>query len=336
MILSGAEQNLCDHGDALYLTKATLLKHRTSRRAKFILKLGTLAAYRYILTGTPIGNSHWEEIWAPYNFLDPSIFGRYSEFEKRYCILNQFYKPFKYLNTDELKGKIFAHAYRVTKIECLDLPEKLLPERYSLALEENKIYKEMLKNYIEELDIEAQNPLARMTKLRQMCSGFINDADGTLHKLKCGKSAALADFLDNWSSKLVIFAEYKQSARDIAAVLIKLKIKYVTLDGEQKDKGIWKHFQSDPTIQVIVCQYKSASAGIDLFAADTIIFYEPTLSSQTFEQSCDRIHRVGQTNRCSYILFETKGTIEQKMWNALAEHRNFDEHELWAFVKEVK
>lgn len=88
-----------------------------------------------------------------YNFLDPSIFGRYSEFEKRYCILNQFYKPFKYLNTEELKGKIFAHAYRVTKVECLDLPEKLSPERYSLALEEKKIYKEMLKNYIEELDI---------------------------------------------------------------------------------------------------------------------------------------------------------------------------------------
>jgi SNF2 family DNA or RNA helicase len=318
------------------LDESHFIKHRTSRRAKFILKLGTLANYRYILTGTPIGNSHWDEIWAPYNFLDPSIFGKYSEFEKRYCILNQFYKPYRYINTAELKEKIFAHAYRVTKIECLDLPEKLLPERYSLDIEEKKLYKEMLKNYIEELNIEAKNPLARMTKLRQMCSGFINDADGTLHKLKCGKAAALADFLDNWDSKLVIFAEYKQSARDIAAVLIKLKIKYVTLDGEQKDKGIWKQFQSDSTIQVIVCQYKSASAGIDLFAADTIIFYEPTLSSQTFEQSCDRIHRLGQTNRCSYILFETKGTIEQKMWNALAEHRNFDEHELWAFVKEVK
>jgi SNF2 family DNA or RNA helicase len=92
------------------LDESHFIKHRTSRRAKFILKLGTLAECRYILTGTPIGNSHWEEIWSQYNFLEPSIFGKYSEFEKRYCILNQFYKPYRYINTAELKEKIFAHA----------------------------------------------------------------------------------------------------------------------------------------------------------------------------------------------------------------------------------
>lgn len=131
------------------LDESHFIKHRTSRRSKFILKLGTLAEYRYILTGTPIGNSHWDEIWAPYNFLDPSILGKYSEFEKRYCILNQFYKPYRYINTAELKEKIFDHAYRVTKVECLDLPEKLLPERFSLNAEEKKLYKEMPKRNAE-------------------------------------------------------------------------------------------------------------------------------------------------------------------------------------------
>ena len=317
------------------LDESHFIKHRTSRRAKFILKLGRLSEYRYILTGTPIGNSHWEEIWSQFNFLEPSIFAKYSAFEKRYCILNQYFKPYRYINTDELKAKIAPYVFSVRKADCLDLPEKLPPERYTLDLQERALYKEMLKNYIEELDIEAKNPLARLTKLRQMCSGFIPDEDGTIHRLRCEKPDALTDFLENWGAKLVIFAEYKQSIRDIGTVLQKRKIKSVVLDGNQKDKGIWKRFQTDPAIQVIVCQYKSAAQGIDLFAADTIIFYEPTLSSQTFEQACDRIHRVGQTQKCSYILLETKGTIEVSMWSALARHHDFDEHELWAALKEV-
>lgn len=318
------------------LDESHFIKHRTSRRAKFILKLGALAAHRYILTGTPVGNSHWEELWSQFNFLEPAILGKYSEFEKRYCILNQFYKPYRYISTNELKRRIAPYVYQVRKADCLDLPEKLPPERYTLDLQEPKLYKEMLKNYIEELEIEAKNPLARMTKLRQMCSGFVPDADGVVHPIKSEKPAALADFLDNWDAKLVIFAEYKQSIADISAALKKRKIRFVVLDGGQKDKTIWKQFQADPKIQVIVCQYQSAAQGIDLFAADTMLFYEPTLSSQTFEQACDRIHRVGQTQKCSYILFDTRGTIEAKLWDALARHHDFDERELWSALKEMK
>ena len=104
-----------------------------------------------------------------------------------------------------------------------------------------------------------------------------------------------------------------------------MKIKYVTLDGDQKDKTIWRKFQTDKKIRVIVCQYQTASAGIDLFASDTIIYYEPTLRSNTLEQSRDRIHRTGQTNKCSYIHLLTKGTVEVDIYRALAGYSDFSE-----------
>ena len=213
---------------------------------------------------------------------------------------------------------------------------KLPPERLTLELHEKKLYKEMLQNYIAELDIEAKNPLARMVKLRQMCSGHIKDDSGQVHQIKCEKPAALEEFLENWDKKLVIFAQFEQSIADIEKVLRKRKINFVTLDGRQKDKQIWKRFQEEPDLQAIVCQYQTAAAGIDLFAADTMLFYEPTLSSQIFEQACDRIHRAGQREKCSYILFETAGTVEKKIWDALMKHRDFNETELRAFVEEVR
>ncbi|WP_199615516.1 DEAD/DEAH box helicase [Paenibacillus alkalitolerans] len=337
--------------DLICLDESHFIKNRTSNRyngqikkvngkrtrvTNGIKQISRASKYRYIMTGTPIGNSHWEEIWAQFDFLNPEILGPYSAFEKRYCILNQFYKPWRYINVEELKAKIAEHSIWIWKKDCMDLPEKLPPERYTVELLEKKLYKEMLKNYIAELDIEAKNPLARMTKLRQMCSGAIVDEQKNVHLLKCEKPAALQEVLENWSKKLVIFAHYKQSIEDIVKVLGKMKLSFVVLDGAQKDKNIWRRFQAEPELQVIVCQYQTAAAGIDLFAADTILFYEPTLSSQTFEQACDRIHRTGQQSKCSYILFETEGTIEVKIWNALMQHRDFNETELRAFVKEIK
>jgi SNF2 family DNA or RNA helicase len=135
----------------------------------------------------------------------------------------------------------------------------------------------------------------------------------------------LEDFLDGWEKKLVIFCEYKHSIRSISKLLKKLKFKHVILDGEQKDKNVWKQFQSDESIRVIICQYQSGAQGIDLFAADTIIYYEPTLSSTILEQSRDRIHRMGQTQKCSYIHFITKKSVEEDIYKALARYEDFSE-----------
>ena len=103
--------------------------------------------------------------------------------------------------------------------------------------------------------------------------------------------------------KLVIFAEYRRSIDNISGLLTKLKIKHVILDGRQKDKRIWRKFQNDNSIQIIICQYQSASEGVDLYAADTIIYYEPTLSSNILEQSRIEYTEWGRArNAATYIL----------------------------------
>jgi len=318
----------------IVLDESHKIKNRTSKRAKFLLRLALKSKYRYILTGTPIGNGQLENIWSQYAFLKPcivngrvasKIFGTYKQFEDRYCLLNQYWKPYRYKYVDELQDIIAEHSYRVTKAECLDLPEKLPDEVYDIELKEPTLYKELHKSStVEELGILAENPLARMTKLRQVCSGFLNDGE-TTHELKCEKINVLEEFLDGWEKKLVVFCEFKHSIKAVSALLTKLKINHVILDGEQKDKLIWRKFQSDPKIRVIICQYQSASQGIDLYAADTIIFYEPTLSSNTLDQSRDRIHRSGQTEKCSYIHFITKGTIESAIYKALKNYSDFGE-----------
>lgn len=345
--------------DFIALDEAHYIKNRTSQRSKACLMLGTRAKYRYILSGTPVSNGALEDIFSLYCFLDPyidrgrvysGIFkrhledvtgkeskGSYYDFQDRFCILNMYHKPSSYIHVRELQNIINEHSYRVKKVDCLDLPDKLPDEIIKVDLLEKALYKKLAtESAILEYEILAENPLSRLVKLRQLASGYLtykkyNEVDGTysdeLLEVKTEKLSILQELLEGYEDdkKICIFAEFKYSIRKIDELLTKLKIKHIVLDGDQKDKTIWRKFQSDPSIRVIVCQYQTACAGIDLFASDTIIYYEPTLRSNTLEQSRDRIHRTGQKNKCSYIHLLTRGTVEVDIYRALAGYSDFSE-----------
>lgn len=320
---------------AIVLDEAHFIKNRSSKRSQALLKMAVHAQYKYILTGTPIGNGQLENIWSLYTFLDPYIErgrvasrifgGSYPKFSDKYCILNQYHQPYSYRHVDELQDIINEHSYRVKKVDCLDLPEKLPDELVEVELIEKKLYKELHReSVIEQFDIVSENPLSRMIKLRQLASGFINN-DGEIVDVKCDKLTILEELMSGFNKKVVIFAQFTHSIDQINTLMKALKIKSIVLDGRTKDKSIWRQFQSDESIQVIICQYDTACAGIDLFASDTIIYYEPTIKSNTLEQSRDRIHRTGQKNKCSYIHLITKGTIEKEIYKALAGYSDFNE-----------
>lgn len=328
----------------IILDESHTIKNRTSKRSDFLLKLATKAEYKYILTGTPIGNGQLENIWSQFCFIDPSVNkrgtpvsnifgGTYYDFQRRYCLLNKFHQPYRYINVDELQETIDEYSYRVTKAECLDLPDKLPDEivKVELPAKLKKVYKQMAEtSVVMEYDILAENPLSRMAKLRQLASGFVTSnifglEEAETYEFQNEKIQYLDELIDSMDKKLVIFAEFKHSIKEITKLLTKKKIKHVVLDGDQKNKKIWRDFQSDESITIIVVQYQSGNAGIDLFASDTIIYFEPTLRSTVLEQSRDRIHRSGQTQKCSYIHLLTKGTIEVDIYRALADYSDFSE-----------
>ena len=344
----------------IILDEAHNIKNRTSQRSKFLLQIAAWAKYKYILTGTPISNGQLENIWSLYCFLNPyinrgrtysNIFkehmegntslpykGSYAEFQDRYCILNKYHKPSSYINVKELQKIINEHSYRIKKSECLDLPEKLPDEIIHVELKEKALYKKLHNDSaILEYDILAENPLSRMIKLRQLCAGHIKTEDGII-EVKTEKLDILKEIIEGYEDdkKLVIFAEFKYSIKKISNLLEELKINFVVLDGDQKDKKIWRRFQEDKSIRIILCQYQTANSGIDLFASDTIIYYEPTLRSQILEQSRDRIHRTGQTNKCSYIHLITKGTIEVQIYRALASYSDFSDKLFLQYFNEYR
>ena len=332
--------------DLIILDESHAIKNRGSKRSKWALRTSPNAKVTRILTGTPIGNGQLENIWSQFAFLKPSKyrqwtrsedFGSWSKFCENYCYLNKWWQPYRYKNVDRLQEIIDQNSYRVKKEDCLDLPDKLPDETYSIELKPKKIYREMKKDKVmEELGLIAENPLTHSLYLREIATGFIKDEQGNVHSLGSNKPKELKTFLEDFNKKLVIFFQFKESKRQILEVLKAQKIKHVVLDGETKDKTVWKSFQTQEDVKVIVCQYQSANQGIDLYAADTILYYEPTNSSTIMEQSRDRIHRIGQNHPCSYICFETKGTIEPYIYKALRNYEDFNERLFTEYIEEYQ
>lgn len=313
----------------IVLDEAHSIAHKTSKRTKFLLKLSRGIEYRYILTGTPLGNGRLEDFYTLLTFLDSNIFGTYKEFASRYLIERQLSGSFVsivvgYRNQDELLSIIGDYSYRVTKKDCLDLPEKI-EEVIECDLLEKRIYKQALKDFIADFDMAIGNPLTKVMKLRQIPNGFVYDDYGDLQPLKTNKLNMFEELIDSiLPNKITVFCEFQYSIQQIEKLLISKKIKYVILDGKQKDKKIWRKFQSDESIKVIICQYLTANSGIDLYASSYMIYFEPNLSTTVISQSADRIHRIGQNNVCTYYWLITKDTIEQDIYNRLNNKMDFN------------
>ena len=315
--------------DCIVLDEAHAIAHRTSKRSKCLLNLAKTAKYRYLLTGTPQSNGRLEDYYSLMSFLQPNILGSWREFTARYTIERRLPGSFVniicgYRNQEELLSLVGDYSYRVMKRDCLDLPDKLPDELILCELKEKQKYKQALKDFIEEFDMTIGNPLTKVMKLRQISSGFVYDEYGDLHPLKCDKLARLEELIDSIEGKVVVFCEFQYSIDQISDLLNKKKLKYVALDGRQKDKTVWRSFQTDHEIKVIICQYLTANAGIDLFASSHTVYYEPNLSTTVIEQSRDRIHRIGQSQPCSYYWMLTEGTIEEDIYKRLADKTDFN------------
>lgn len=302
------------------------------------MALSKYVEYKYILTGTPLANGHLENFYTLTNFIKTDTFPSWKEFAAHYLKMRRLPGTFidiitGYRNKEELLDIVGRNSIRVYKKDCIDLPDKLEDEVVYVDCKEPKMYKEALENFIEELDIIIDRPLTKIIKLRQLLSGHIKNEVGETIQLKTDKLKITWELIENIGSKVIIFAEFKESIRQISEMLNDKKVKYVILDGDQKDKNIWKKFQADESIQVIICQYASANAGIDLYQSSHTIFYEPNLSTTVISQAKDRSHRIGVKNPCNYYWLINRDTIEEDIYKTLLRNEDFNQDALLAIMK---
>lgn len=92
--------------------------------------------------------------------------------------------------------------------------------------------------------------------------------------------------------------------------------KFCRLDGSTKleDRRDTVHdFQTRPEIFIFLLSTRAGGLGINLTAADTVIFYDSDWNPTIDSQAMDRAHRLGQTRQVTVYRLITRGTIEERI-----------------------
>ena len=314
--------------DLIVCDESSKIKTPSASQSKALHRLGRQSKYNIILTGTPITGSPLD-IFSQYKFLDDSIFGTsFYLFRNRYAILGGYQNRMivGYRHLDELVEKVHSIAFRIKIEDAVDLPP-FIDKTQIVPLEPpaQSIYRMIEKDCYAELaggEVTARNVLTQLLRLAQCTGGFIrNDSMGTAEQVSSAKLEALEDIIETCLSeekKVVVFARFVPEIEAIAAMLKKKKIGYAQIYGATTDRADQvKKFQEDPDVKVFIGQLQTTGMGLTLTAANVAVFYSLDFSYANYEQSRARIHRIGQKQKCLYIHLVGKGTVDEKILNAL-------------------
>ena len=286
------------------LDESSLIQNPTSKRTKFILK-HLNPTNVILLSGTPTGGKY-ELLWSQMHLLGWNIskdlyYKNYVEVDNS----NGYPVIVGYKNEERLKRKMRAYGCVFKKTEeVIDLPEQRF---INVKINENKAYKKFMKDCIVTIDdkeLVGDTTLTKLLYARVLSSVYNQD-----------KLDALADLIDSTDDRLVIFYNFKDELEAIKSIIQDRPISQV--NGSVKDLENYENCSNSITL----VQYQAGAMGINLQKSNKIIYFSPTLSSELFEQSKKRIHRIGQVNKCLY--YKLVSGIEWNIYKTLDTRKDY-------------
>jgi SNF2 family DNA or RNA helicase len=229
----------------------------------------------------------------------------------------------KSIATDEV-FRALQPAIRYTKKECLDLPDIVHQMRdVELTPQVVKYYSELKKQLLIEAageQISAVNAAASLSKLLQISAGAVyTDKHDVVQFDVSPRLSALSEVLEETTNKVVVFVPFLHSIDVVSEYLTKEGITNDVIKGAvtARDRSvIIDRFQRETDPRVLIIQPQSAAHGITLTAADTVVFWSPVMSVETYLQCIARIERVGQVNKM--LVVHLRGSeVERKMYEML-------------------
>ena len=315
--------------------ESTTIKNHSAQRTKNILKLSQHAKYKRIMTGSPVTKSPLD-LFSQVQFLDPWLLDQqsYYSFRARYAVIVQrsvgthsFQHIVKYQRLDELQEKIQNFSTRILKSDCLDLPEKVYTKRVvSLTAEQVKAYTEMKKaaiTFFEDNVMTAASVLTQIIRLHQITCGHFKTDDGEVKSIKSNRIKELLEVLEETNGKVIIWAVYRYDIQQIEKTLGDKygKESVATYYGDTKDsirQSIVDRFMDpDDPLRFFVGNPKTGGYGLTLTSSHTVVYYSNDYSLEIRLQSEDRAHRIGQTNKVTYVDLIAENTIDEKIVKAL-------------------
>ena len=295
--------------DLIIVDEATHYKNAQTRRWKLLRQLIHDNTWLWMMTGTPAAQNPTDayglaKLVNPYKV--PRFFGAFKDMVM--YKVSQFTWKIR-SNATDIVYRVLQPAIRFTKDECLDLPPMVYTKRQvELTAQQKKYYKELKTKLVLDItgeQITAVNAAVTLNKLLQISAGAIYTDEGEILEFDIkNRYKVLREVIDESSQKVLVFVPFKHA---IDILTDKLRSEGITTEiirGDvpaHKRTHIFKQFQEDDDPQVLVIQPQAAAQGVTLTQANTVVWWGPTSSLETYDQANARVHRSGQTHKCTVV-----------------------------------
>lgn len=185
------------------------------------------------------------------------------------------------------------------------------------------------------IDLQHKCPMCRAQLADTEC--LVPPAEETLDEntgaeidteTKSSKTEALMSILQasrkDPLSKVIIFSQWTSFLNIIQLQLAEAGIKYARIDGTMpahaRDSAIFA-LDNDPDTRVMLASLSVCSVGLNLVSADTVILADSWWAPAIEDQAVDRVHRLGQTRKCTVWRLIMEDSIEERVLEIQAEKR---------------
>jgi len=318
--------------DLFVIDEASAYKNAQTKRWKDLRDVMRSVKGLWMLTGTPAAQSPVDayglaKLINPIN--TPRFFG---QFRDMVMDKTSIYRWTPKIGADRIIHTLLQPAIRFEKHQCLDLPPLTYVDREAPLSPQQRAYYNMLKKQMmiqaDNEDVTAVNAAVQINKLLQISGGAVyTDNKEVLEFDVSGRLNVVKEVIEESSHKTLVFVPFTHTIQILKQFLDKHNISNEIINGAttvSKRSDIIMEFQKHTNPRVLIIQPKAASHGLTLTAADTIIWYAPVTSVETYLQANARIDRPGQTN--SMTVVHIKGSpVEARVYKLL--RTNMEQHE---------
>lgn len=310
--------------DLIIVDEANAYKSTSTSRWKILAKILTPRTRMWMMTGTPASQSP-EDAYGLARLVCPDNVPKFKT-AWRDRVMYQISR-FKWIPRPTSKDEVFkalTPAIRFAKDECLDLPEVVYQTRdVELTAQAKKYYKQLKNQMLIETageQISAVNAASGMNKLLQISGGAVyTDTKETVKFDIKPRLNALLESVQETTNKLLIFVPYRHTINIVSEFLSKNNITNELIHGDvsaTERAHIINRFQTSDEPKVLVIQPQSASHGVTLTKADTVVFWSPVMSVEVYLQCIARMDRVGQKNKMTVVHLQGSD-VEKRMYAML-------------------
>jgi SNF2 family DNA or RNA helicase len=309
--------------DLIVVDEASAYKNAQTARWKVLRDVANVVPRLWMLTGTPAAQSPLDAYGLAklINPATPRYYGQYRD--------SVMYKvtQFKWAARPGAEAKVHAllqPAIRFEKDQCLDLPPVTFMERDVPLTSMQRLYYDTLKSQMRfaagDTAVTSINAATNLNKLLQISGGAVyTDTGESLEFDVSNRLNAVMEVIEEASNKVLVFVPFTHTITLLREHLEKKGVSCEVINGSvpvNRRSDIVTAFQNSPSPQVLILQPQAASHGLTLTAADTIIWYAPVTSVETYLQANARINRPGQNSPMT-IFHITGSEVEARLYSML-------------------